>query len=461
MPSSVRGHSFNKGDVFARAAGLALAAGLLGCVGPRAERARKPDLAPPLVKPFEPPLAPPLAFHLLEADQMAERPELGAAERARAYCFSARMRTDAGDGVGARERYKLALKEVPDDPETLLRLAQASREEPERARGVAARALAAADGAAPGLRAEILRVSAEIALDMQDPAAAVRDLKLALALDPADLDALRMMIRASGARGTEARGLARAAQRAAAEKPAWLRPAAYRFAARVWRDAGADAEAAEADRRALALDPDDMEALRDLVQIEWRNPGRGLARVDPPALDPRPAEDFWAEWTPEALTRAEALDPDGVEALRLRAARALSKGKIEEAQRNAALLPEALLRAPLWQLAAGLRFAARLQHALGWDAEALISLNTALRYEPNTVQTWRQLEHFRGFLGAPSLPPSLFIFKMEYMDAANLRLKLEDVGGAERAIDLALKSGPNDQFTLDLKEKIMTRKAGR
>ena len=433
----------------ARGAGLALAAGLLGCAAPRAERAYSPDLEPPL------------ALGLLDADRKAERPDAPAPERAKAYRVSARMRAEAGDAVGARERYERALTLVPEDPETLLLLAQAYREEPERAGGFASRALAAAAGAAPGRRAEILRVSAEIALDLQDPAAAVRDLKLALSLDPGDLDAIRLLLRASAARGAEARDLAAAALRAASEKPEWLRPAAFRFAARVWRDAGADAESADADRRALALDPDDMEALRDLVQIEWRNPGRGLARVDPPDESRRPAEDSWADWTPEALRRAEALDPDGVEALRLRIARARAQGNEREAQRDAALLPEALLRAPLWQLAAGLRFAARLQSALGRREEALLSLTTALRYEPNTVQTWRQLEPMRSGAGGPGLPPSIPIFRLEHMDAANARLKLGDVAGAERAVGLALKHDPADRYALALKAKIQARKAGR
>jgi len=449
-----------------RAAPLLLAAALLGCgVFPRREPR---DLESMLARARTEHLWNSDRQAVLYADRAAALESAPAAGRARAYRLSGEYRLGVGDAAGAREKLERALALAPEDPGALSLLAQAAREEPGAALGWAERALKASAGAAPGRRAALHLLAADIRVDLEDEEGAARELASALELDPGNLDALRAMARVERRRGGDAAFYARAAERAAEDAPEWLRPAARRYAARVWLDLDDEPRAARAYRRALELDPDDQEALRCLVEITGKEPGAAAERVAPPGTPPRPPEESWAEWTPQALERAERRDPDGVEAVRLRAARARERREPREAAREAGQLAEALWRAPLWQQAAGEVMAARLQLDLGDEREASVRLATALRLEPHSLRAWRlesrlktaresrrvSVSVLHSSVVADQAPDAGQALAFGYREVAAARWTLGDPAGAERAVARALEAVPGDAAALELRARI-------
>lgn len=406
--------------------------------------------------------------HAVEyAERAAALRSASPADRERALRLSGEYRLYLGDEVGARERLDAALALTPDDPDALVLRARASREDPDEALTWVVRAQQAAAGAPPARRAALRRLAAEVRVDLEDDAGAERELKAALEAVPGDLDALRALARVEKRAGGDAASFARAAEKSADDAPEWLRPAARRYAARVWRDLDDGPRAAAAYRRVLELAPEDLESLRALLELSWQDP-KDPVRALPDGAPPRPAEDSWTEWTPEALAAAERLDPDGIEALRLRAARAWSKGRKKEAAREADRLAGALWRAPLWQQASAEVLAARMELDLRDEGEAALRLASAFRLEPHSIPAWRletrlkkaressrlSVSVLHSQLGADQVVDPSASLALEYRDAAEVRWALGDEAGARRALALALEAVPGDPPALALSAKI-------
>lgn len=395
------------------------------------------------------------------AESAAKDPAATSAQRVQAYRLSAEIRAHFGDQAGAQGKLEQALALSPDDFETLAQLAETTRDKPRLALSYAERAVRAADAAPAFRRAEITRLRAEILLDTGDEEGSRRELLAALELKPRDLETLRLLARVERGDRAAAESRARAADAAAAEAPEWLRPAALRFAARIWLDLEAYAEAADAYRRVLAVDPNDQAALFGLVHIEFMRPKAGLTRVATPDDKAPTFGPPWKEWTPETLARAERSNPDSPEAWRLRAAAALAQGRPKDALAAARRCADAIIRAPLWQQAAAERLAARMHLDLGSASDASLILARAVRLEPYSVHTLLMQSSLN--ISPYELPSAVTPLatsnrtineSMGYREIAEARWDLGDTEGAAAALAKALKANPKDDAALSFARRM-------
>ncbi|MDE2511995.1 MAG: hypothetical protein KGL74_12805 [Elusimicrobia bacterium] len=317
---------------------------------------------------------------LSAARRWAELPGLTPAQVAEALCAGAEVRAMTGDAAGAADDFRKALALHPGDARALIGLARALRETPEDALPFADRAVDAAatlrDRAAAG------RLAAEIRLDLGDAAGARARLETALTLAPDDLEARRDMVRAKRSRPMDAAVDAARADQAAGRVPLWSRPDAYRLCARIWLELK-DYPRAEADLgRALALDPDDLDALELLVQLKREAPrGTSAAAAAPPA----PAADAaLSENEVQAALRADPLDLD---ALRRLIALRRSQGRAKEAGELARRFTDAVESAPVWQQAAAYHLITRVWLDLGNHPMARQTLWKARDMDPRSLAT--------------------------------------------------------------------------
>ena len=342
---------------------------------------------------------------------------------------TALSRLRVGDETGAEKILAETLRSGPDDATTLLMLAGVSRPRPREALGFAERAARAATD--PARRAAAHRLAAEIRLDLEDEAGARAALESALSADPDDLDALRLAARLARARPDEARAYAERAALAAARTPPWLRPAALRQSARAWSALEDDSKAAESLASSLEIEPDDVDALEALVEIAARRPERSKP-LAVPAESPRLFEDHaWSDWTPEALKSAEERSPGSVEALRLRAASALARGKTKDAAAAAERVEEAIELAPPWQRGAACRLSARLWLALGRPEKALGILGKSFNPEYDSLSTARLQALAGERQGAKPAGRLLARFHDRLQESAELWEKLGDRARAQ------------------------------
>lgn len=222
------------------------------------------------------------------AEQAAAFPGASPAARARAALLAGRLRADQGDAAGAEKSLALALRDEPEDLETLVAAARLARPRKTEAAALAARADRAAAASPLWERAAAYREAARGWIDLGEASPAYEDLLGALRLNSEDLDALSLLARLKGrltpaqlqgarrgaagpagtaaAAGTAAPGdlealrreaLAKLSDPAAAEEAAarlsdaawkaapWRRESAARMAAETWAALGRVDEACE------------------------------------------------------------------------------------------------------------------------------------------------------------------------------------------------------------------------
>jgi len=253
----------------------------------------------------------------------------------------AAARYAVGDYAGAEEAYGRALRLDPADTESSHGLALAARDRPREA-------LAHAEAAGAH------RLAAEIRCDLGDAAGCEAGLAKALRLTGDDLDALWSMVRLQRGRPGAA-AYAQRAFEAAGRAPSWCRGSAYRLSARIWLELKEEERAAESLRRAIALNPDDFEALDAL----------GGLRVRVSALRPAPA----------------AREESPLET-------------IESARRFA----DGIGRAPAWQRADAWRRVTRAWIALGFPWRAAQAVREAENLDQRSIETASLISGLRAHL---------------------------------------------------------------
>ncbi|MFI5347217.1 MAG: hypothetical protein ACHQ51_12660 [Elusimicrobiota bacterium] len=295
---------------------------------------------------------------LRAAERWVSLPQLTDAARAEALIREAGVRALLGDSAGAASDYERALALMPGDPDASLGAALALRDHPDLALPHAEQA--ARSAATAGRRAAAQRLAAEILLDLGEADKARAGVERALKLAPDDLYALQDMARIMSGRPKEAARFAERGFRAAEAAPRWCRPEAYRLSARIWLELKDSTGAAKSLRRALAVDPDDVDAWEALVLIKRGDPGAAAAAAGP---ETPPAADGAR---PEAeLLRALKSDPGDLEALRRLVALRRAQERAPEAAAYAERFADAVLDAPSWQQAAAYRLSARTWLELG------------------------------------------------------------------------------------------------
>lgn len=264
------------------------------------------------------------------ADKLAGRGGLTPARRAWALEEAARLRTRTGDAAGAERNLRDALLASPRDPELLLALARLlGRTRPEAAVTVADEAV---EAAAPPRKAPALELAGELRAELGDAAGARAGLARALE-NGGGIEALAAMARVQADRASAAEYAARA-QRAAEREPKWSRGAARRFCARLWLELGDDVRAARAFEGALAVDPDDLDALQGLSGLRNERPGLELKLGD----------------AASSADSAEApAASDELETLRRTVERSREQGRAGEALAAADLFLEKVSDAPEWR----------------------------------------------------------------------------------------------------------------
>lgn len=297
---------------------------------------------------------------LAESERRSREPGLPDARRADLLAETARLRLRVGDADGAERDCRSALALNPGNAEASFRLAEALRETPDLALPHADRAALAASSA--GRRAAAHRLAGEIRHDLGNLKGARASLSRALAIDGEDLETLRAMVRLLADKPARARVFALRAERAAGAAPSWARAASLRFSAHIWLELKAYDEARACLDRALALDPDDLDALETLGFIaNERTTCRGGAPAPAPAGAP-------------AAAPPRAFEPPVL----------ASSG---EAESFAEKVPER----PSWQQADAWRLLARSWLAFGERRRAYRFIRLAEEVEIGSVRTARIL----------------------------------------------------------------------
>ncbi|MDE2512151.1 MAG: hypothetical protein KGL74_13585 [Elusimicrobia bacterium] len=367
------------------------------------------------------------------ARQWASLPGLAGGERADALIQEARSCAEIGDYAGAETALSQALKARPGDPEASYLLAEATRDRPEQA---LARAEAAAKAAGPTRRrTAAYRLAAQIRLDLGDRDGARKDLDRALELSPDDVAALALASAARRAEPGTAVKLAKAACVAADSQPAWRRSSAERVCARALADAKDYAGAMAALGKALSLDLDDSDTLREMLRVRRLSPTEALPPVAAASPVSSPA--------PSQARRALAEDPDDLTAL----------AALFEAERDAGHENEAAALAE--------RFTSSIRRSDDWQR---------LDAYRRSAQQWIDLKKPKNAIGslfraedldAASVPNEKLIVKASgqavegpiseaYDAAAKLRLALGDPAGADATLERGLELSPESQYLLQL-----------
>ncbi|MFI5347032.1 MAG: hypothetical protein ACHQ51_11725 [Elusimicrobiota bacterium] len=310
------------------------------------------------------------------------------AQRAEALRAAAGVRALRGDASGAAGDYAKALVLLPGDADALIGMARALGDSPERALPYAERAAGSAATAAR--RAAAHRLAAEFRLDLGDDAGALAAIESALKEAPDDLDALRDMVRIKRGRPKDAAVYAERAYRAAGGAPLWSRPEAFRLCARIWLEINDYARAEDCLRRALAVDPDDLDALESLVQLKHEGPRRPAVPAEPAGAPP--ADEVRPE---EAVTAALRADPGDLDALRRLVALRRGQNRLKEAAALAQRFTDAVEDAPAWQQAPAYRLITRTWLDLGDAPQALETLWKARDMDPRSLATGKLGEEMK------------------------------------------------------------------
>lgn len=362
--------------------------------------------------------------------------------RARALREAAKARVLLGDSDGARRELRRSLTLYGGDPEAALLLAGLSREQPAQALRYAR--LAAARAGSPRQRAEALWLAGEVRLDLGDEAGARSDLEKALAEGADRLDALRALAHLLRDRPAAAAAYAEEASRLAAVRPAWARGAAFRLCARIWLDLRDYARAAVELRRALALDPDDLDALQGLLQIQAET-GRT------PSLAPSAEESANPPWKPGDPAAALRADPEDLAALGALIEARISSGDLDAAVDLADRFLDAVPQAPAWEQLSAYVFLARQWIALEEPERARATVERARDLDPGspvTTALLRQVGRRRSRAAAQiynlPLDPAQEDLVESYRSIAAAHEKLGDLAGARRSLAAILELSPQD-----------------
>ncbi len=368
------------------------------------------------------------------ADALAGRDDLDAAQRLWALREAARVHFLVGDRDGAEDALRRALATAPGDAGTLRQWAALLRDE--RPDDALRYARQAADP----------RLEGEIELDQGDLPAARASLEKALAADGRELDALLAAARAW--RGeTAAAGYAVRAQQAAAEAPLWMRAAALRSCAQLWLELGDQARAVACDESALAVDPDDLDALNSLADIQAKDPSVNLA---PPAEAAAQA-DAPPGGLDQALT-ALAKAPEDLEALRQAFLAERAAGRTEPALDLADRFMEAVPDAPAWQKADAYRTIGELLAEMGSRQarqKADGAAQRAFQLGMHRVKVALLLMKAHPDVHSPDAPGSAEFAGLTFLEVIQARERLRDSAGARAALQRAARRLPdNHELTL-------------
>lgn len=407
-----------------------------------AQESAPPDLAA-LERQFESSLADFDYWQALAyADLVAAAPQTAAARRSEVLRKAGELRLLLGDFPGAAEDFRNAMGGNPRASD-LLNLAEAKREQPEEALPYAERAAKAPDAAAFD-RAKANLLAAALRMDMGDASGAEKNLALALTDAPDDLDALSAMVRLKRENKPAARAYAERAERAAAKTPPWQRPAAYRFASRIWLEIGEHERAAEKLRSALRLNPEDLEALAPLVRMKDKLTPKQLAGFQRSALVSDADKEAAAKSpSADAVNRALAANPHDLEALRQLLV--LNRSNPAAATSHAARFADSVRKSPVWHRAEADRVLAAFWLSVGNEGKAYATLDHAYEFQTNSIAAWRM------FLKMPKLAPAdehRSGALSAYCNAAELRLALGDREGAQETAKLGLKLDPTHACAL-------------
>lgn len=383
-------------------------------------------------------------------DKIAASPRASAARRAEAVRQAGEMRLSLGDFHGAQNDFERALASAPGDAGLLHLLALAKHERPEEALIDADRAAKAGASAVGRARAHLL--AGQLRTDLADAAGAEKSLALALKDAPDDLDALHAMVRVLRGRKAEALVYAERAGAAAGRTPLWQRPAALFLSARVWLELEEHARAAETLRSALRFNPEDLDALGALVRIKDKLGPEQLAglrratlRAEGPGASEPPAPN-----DAQALARALAKNPDDLEALR----RLIVSSRRIEAAAYALRFEDAVWKSPVWQRAEANRVLAAVWLELGAPDRAAAILERARDLKSDAIDTWRMIVA----LGPRDRNTRLKgVYSGIYCTAAEMRTALGDREGAEEEVRLSLKEEPAHPWSLRLLAELKAR----
>ncbi len=263
-------------------------------------------------------------------------------------------RLAVGDYAGAEEAFKRA---DPADLESLRGLALAVRQRPREA-------LAAAQ------KAGAHRLAAEIRWDLGDKEGAEGELKLALQSSADDLEALWDMVRFERDASYAQRAFA-----AAGRAPSWARGSAYRLSARIWLELDDERHAAESLRRAIALNPEDIQALNSLEQLHDRSPAPAVTAAMP----------GWSA-------------PDPLDELRRGVDRVVAGPRPLQAVDLARRFTAAIRYAPAWQQADAYREATRMWIDLGYPWKACLTIRESENLDQLSVETQTLISQLRAHL---------------------------------------------------------------
>jgi tetratricopeptide (TPR) repeat protein len=367
------------------------------------------------------------------ARQWASIPGLSDGERADARIQEAHACAEIGDYAGAETALSLALKARPDDAEASYLLASATRDRPEQA---LPRAEAAAKAAGPARRrAAAYRLAAEVRLDLGDLDGARADLDRALELSPADVATLVLASAARRAEPGTATKLAKAACAAADSQPVWRRSSAERVCARALADAKDYAGAMAALGKALSIELDDADTLREMIRVRRLSPAEALPSAAASARDGGVA--------PAQARHALAEDPDDLAALASLFDAERAAGHKREAAELAERFTSSIRRSDDWQRLDAYRRSAQQWIDLGDPKNAIGSLFRAEDLDAASVPNEKLIVKASG--RAVEAPIS-----EAYDAAAKLRLALGDPAGADATLERGLELSPESQYLLQL-----------
>lgn len=363
---------------------------------------------------------------LSSADRCANLAGMTDAQRVDSIRLGAQLRAQLGDPVGAEKGFRRALELMPNDAASLFALAQVLRDRPDEGFRVAERAARAATTARR--KAAAYRLAGEIKMDSGDMDGARSSFVRALKLADDDLETLKEMLLANRDRPHDAAAYALRALGTADAAPIWLRPAAYRFCAHLFLEIKDSTGAVKSFQRALAVDPDDLEALEALVQLKQVLPDSRSRPV-------RPVEKASSE---ADLLRMLKNNPDSLEALHSLIRLRLDQKNRVEAVALTERFTDAIVEAPEWQNISAYLAAGILWLALDEEALARQSIRNARDLDPRSLEILRLAKQLGAGEGADDDPtPS-----DAYVSIGRAHVGLGDPAGAEKNLGEALRLLP-------------------